>query len=293
MGPIPLASNPTVQSTVSVTASSKQPDKVSVDDQRIVLIRHLGKLASLGYALVAIAGITVLGFSFFSISNLAPFSMSEGLPLTEQETKIDEWTDQNLPKTLPWFISSVSGELFPLQFEPGLPLAYAGEDWTWDKKTIFINEVAETILAKFNRCHEVLLVLYSIALFLAILHWFNLDILSAILMVFLGVLGVPFVMMQAVRMEFDNPLWLGPLLIPGMIALIASVVDLACFAPRTNRRKELRSFWFGAFAFIVGGLFLGWAIAEGNHLKGGAGLGVFGGAWLMLFHGWKYWRCKD
>lgn len=187
----------------------------------------------------------------------------------------------------------MSGHYSPVAFEPDLPLAYDGEKWTWEKKLASINVSANEIDARLKRCHEVLLVLYAIAMLLACFHWINRDIVSGLLMVLLGVLGIPFLAAQAWRSEFDNPFWLGPLLIPASIALLASILDLALVTPKTDRRKELRTFWFSIFGFVVSGLFLSWAILEGNHLRPGAGLGVFGGALLMLRHGWRYLRCKQ
>ncbi|MCU0719283.1 MAG: hypothetical protein MUC83_06245 [Pirellula sp.] len=293
-GPIPLVVNPAPQPTIGDTTSpTVKSEKISVADQRSVLVYRLGKLASLGFGLFAIVGVALLGYSYSTHSPPAPFSMSEGLSLTEQEAIMNVWTERNIPKTMRWFISTVADDFFPVRFEPGLPLAYAGEEWTWDKKISSINKSIDEIVSRFKRCHEEIFVLYLIAIILTLLHWYNRDIISGIMMVLLGLMGVPFLMYQARRMSFDITLWLWPLLIPGLIALIASACDLLYVTPKTNRRKELRAFWLGALAFIVGGLFLAWAISEGTYLKPASGLGIVGGAWLMAVHGWKYLRSKD
>jgi hypothetical protein len=289
--PIPLPSKTlTIASTTATTSSTLLPKEATRADQRQRWFRSVGMLAALVYLLLATAGIAMVGYSYSAIPKLTPFAMSEGLSPTEQRSKIDEWANQSLPKTLPWFISSVQDQFFPVRLEPDLPLVYAGEEWTWEKKIVSVNSSTDEIFGRLKRYHEMLLVLYGIAIIVAVFHSFNLDIVSGILMSLMGVLGIPFLSAQIWRLEFNSLPWLGPLLIPGLIALIASILDLALIAPKTNRRKELRGFWFGTFLFVGAGLALGWAITEGNHLKSGAGLGVFGGAWLMLRHGWRYVR---
>ena len=262
------------------------------DEHRPMWIRRAGRLAALVYGLFALVGFAVLVYSYLNIQPMTTFSMAEGLSWTEQQSRIDKWLKENL-SSWPWFFNSVSTHFSTVAFEPDLPLAYEGEKWTWEERLANINASANEIKARLQRCHEVLFVLYSFAMMLASFHWFSRDIVSGLLMVLLGVLGIPFLAAQVWRSEFDHPIWLGPLLVPASVALLASILDLALVTPKTARRNELRAFWFGTLGFVISGFLLGWAILEGNHLRSGAGLGFFGGALLMARHGWRYWRCKE
>jgi hypothetical protein len=296
LGPVAYTVNPPSEQKASVTVSPTQllpKDKDSVSEQREDWFRRIGRLAALVYCVGSIVGIAAICYSYSTIPQLTPFSMTDELSLTDQSATIENWSVENMPANSRWFFSSDSDHFFPVRFEPGLPLAYAGEEWPWEKKIASINASANEIMAQFQRCHEVLIVLYSIAILIGGFHWFQRDIASGVLMVLLGVLGIPILVRQVWRWEFDNPLWLGPLLLPGVVALVASMLDLALVPPKTDRRKELRAFWLGTITLVISGLFLGWAILEGNHLRPGAGLGVFGGAWLMLHHGWRYLRNKN
>jgi hypothetical protein len=296
LGPVPHTVNPPPQQEASATVSPTPlltKDKDTVGDQREVWFRRINSFAALVYGVSSIVGIAVICYSYFTIPRLIPFSMREDLSLIDQSARIETWSEENLPANWRWFISSLSDHFSPVQFEPGLPLAYADEEWSWEKKIASINASANQIVANLQRCHEELLVLYSVAILLAGYHFFQRDIVSGILMVLLGVLGIPFLMAQVWPREFDNPLWLGPLLLPGMVALVSSILDLTLVSPKTDRRKELRAFWLGTIALVISGLFLCWSILEGNHLRPGAGLGVFGSAWLMLHHGWRYLRSEN
>jgi hypothetical protein len=296
LGPVAHTGNPPPKQEASITVSPKpllSRDKDAVGDQRQVWFRRIGRLAALVYCVSSIVGIAAICYSYSTIPQLTPFSMTADLSLADQSARIENWSVENMPANLRWFISSESDHFFPVRLEPGLPLAYADEEWAWENRIASINASANEIVAKFQRCHEVLFLLYSMAILIGGFHWFQRDIVSGIMMVLLGVLGIPLLMSQVWRWEFDNPLWLGPLLLPGMVALVASLLELTLVPPKTDRRKELRAFWLGAITLVISGLFLGWAILEGNHLRPGAGLGVFGGAWLMLRHGWRYLRNKN
>jgi hypothetical protein len=296
LGPIADAAKPPLKQETSIADSPARlltGDKDSVVDEREVWFRRIGRTAALVYCLGSILGIVVICQSYFTIPQRMPFSMADDLPLMEQSTAMENWSLENLPANRRWFLSSDSDDFFPVRFEPGLPLAYLDEEWSWGKKLASINASADDLVARYERCHEVLLVLYFVAILIGGFHWFQRDLVSGILMVLLGVLGIPLLVAQVWRWEFDNPLWLGPLLLPGTIALVASILDLTLIPPKTDRRKELRGFWLGAISLVISGLFLTWAIVESNHMKPGAGLGVFGGAWLMLHHGCRYLRIKN
>lgn len=295
LGPVPLeARSSSALKGASSSFEERTAAEITVDAEefRQRWLLRTGRLAALIYGLFAICGVAMLVYSYSSIRPLTTFSIPEDLPLSEQQLQIDEWWKENMPTSWTWFLHSVSEHYSPVALEPGLPLAYEGENWTWEKKLASINVSSNEFVGRLKRCHHVLFVLYFVAVILACFHWFHRDIVSGVMMVLLGVLGIPFLTAQVWRSEFDNPFWLGPLLCPAFIALLASILDLALVTPKSDRRRELRAFWFGVFCFVVSGFFLSWAILDGNHLKPGAGLGVFGGAWLMLHHGWRYLRYK-
>lgn len=290
-GPFSNAANTPSHQETSVTTSPTRVltnDSDSSGDRFKFWSRRIGKLAALAYGLVSIIGVAVICYSYFNIPQQIPFSMPENLSLMDQAARIENWSAENMPTNWRWFNSSVSDHFSPVLLEPGLPLGYAGEEWSWEKKIASINASSSEIVAETQRCHEALLVLYAVAISIAAIHWFQRDIVSGILMVLLAVLGIPQLVSQFWRWEFDNPLWLGPLVLPGMIAFVTSILDLKLVTANTNRQTELRAFWLATLALVISGLFLCWSIFDGNHLRPGAGLGFFGGAWLMLHHGRRY-----
>lgn len=296
LGPVPLEKSssiphPAANEPANDAAMSPAPSGLS-DDRRAILIRRIGKFAAILYGLIAIIAIAFLAYSYSGISQVLPFSLPKELSISEQEAKIAEWATDNLPATKNWFIASPADHFFPVKLEPNLPVAYDSEKWSWEKRVDSINSSATELVARLKRCHEQLFVLYFTGVLVAILHWSNQGIVSSLLMILLGVLGIPSLVHQVWNSEFENSLWLGPLVIPGLVALMSSVSDLVLVAPRTDQRKELRGFWLGATAFAITGGILVWAILDGSHLRTWAGTGFFGGAWLMLHHGWRYFRSR-
>ncbi len=294
MEPIPMASGTVPALAATTEGLNKLPTQLrrggraATTDVRRIWLSWIGRSSSLVYAAIALVGLWLVGYSYCSTRSLKAFELSDELSATEQYAEIEAWKRENLPPTISWFIFSVSEEFFPLSLEPDLPLAYHDETWTWEKKIDAVNRQASALLDKHYRCHKLLLSCYALAIVFAIIHWFNQGIASGILMTIIGILGVRYLVVQSFRMEVDNPLWLTPLLIPGVIALVAAILEVAWVAPTTERQKELQGFWLGVMVFSVTFIVLVWAIENKTHLRTGAGLGLFGGAWLMFHHGRRY-----
>ncbi|MFO0940350.1 MAG: hypothetical protein U0930_06235 [Pirellulales bacterium] len=87
---------------------------------------------------------------------MTTFSIPEDLPSSEQPLQIDEWWKENTRTSWTWFLHSVAEHNSPVALEPGLPLAYEGENWTWEKKLASINvssiEIVERLETQCDFC---------------------------------------------------------------------------------------------------------------------------------------------
>lgn len=102
LGPIPLETKPSTSVKGDPGSFGKQSlanDKAYADEHRQMWFRQSGRLAALIYGLFALAGVAVLGYSYSNFRPLTTFSMAEGLSLTEQQSRIDEWLKENIPSS--------------------------------------------------------------------------------------------------------------------------------------------------------------------------------------------------
>lgn len=257
--------------------------------KRQIILRRVGRLAAIVYALLALLGLAGLGYSYVSSpTELHAFSLPENVPLNEQAAPMRDWANQNLPPTLTWFFPQ--DRYMSLRLEPGLPSDYAYLDLPWEEKIANLNKSAEATIAAFHNCQWFLLTCYGMALALAAWRYLESSLVAGIVMSLVGVMGVPHLTAGFTQLDLQNGIWLAPFLLPGIVATVVSIADMCLFPPETDRAAELKGFWVGLFAFAVGCTVLGIAITSGSRLRASAGLTVFGGLMLMIRHGWRYLR---
>ncbi len=251
--------------------------------------QRIGKWAALVYAAMTFGGIALLLYSYaLSPTSFHPLALSKETVPEEQVKAIQQWSKSNIPANVGWFFPIENYISFRL--EPGLPSDFAFLDLEWEKKLEHLNQTAKEALAAFHRCHIQLMLFYGLGLVCAVWFYLRMDLVAAGLMTLIGLLGIRFLTVGWLRLEWENGYWLGPLLLPGVAAATVAVMTLALSPTETDRQRDLKGFWLGTCVFLITSMALGMAIANGGSFRANAGLGVFGGLLLMVRHGARLLR---